>query len=415
MHKQSIETWEHEHVFLGVSHDRNARRTWLVVGLTAIMMVAEIVAGTIFGSMALVADGWHMSTHAAALGISALAYDFARRYARDPRFSYGTGKFGELAAILERLDPGADRAPDRLRVGRAPALAGRHPLRGGDRRGDPRPRREPPERLAALRSPARTWARPWRRRRSPSVMRHDGMMRMTNDTMGIREWSTISHGPSDSDDHGSHDTNLRAAYLHVLADALTSVLAIAALLGGRLFGWTALDPAMGIVGAIVIALWSLGLLRSAGAALLDVVPDRSLEGAVRGRLEIDGDRVSDLHLWRLGPGHTGVTVSVVDVRSEAARRLQGASRRTARPVARHRRGPPLHPRGGASPRRSAVLIAAVALVRTAAVMRRRISGRASRRGCRPRFAVSHNPVACVAGRRRERRSNWRGRPPASRP
>ena len=144
-----------------------------------------------------------------------------------------------------------------------------------------------------------------------SVMRHDGMMRMTNDTMGIMDWSTISHGTSDRDDHGSHDTNLRAAYLHVLADALTSVLAIAALLGGRLFGWTALDPAMGIVGAIVIALWSLGLLRSAGAALLDVVPDRSLEGAVRGRLEIDGDRVSDLHLWRLGPGHTGVTVSVV--------------------------------------------------------------------------------------------------------
>ena len=248
-------------------------------------------------------------------------------------------------------------------------------------------------------------------RRGHAARRHDAHDQRHHGNHGLQNHH---HGPSDSDDHGSHDTNLRAAYLHVLADALTSVLAIAALLGGRLFGWTALDPAMGIVGAIVIALWSLGLLRSAGAALLDVVPDRSLEGAVRGRLEIDGDRVSDLHLWRLGPGHTGVTVSVVDVRSEAARRLQGASRRTARPVARHRRGPPLHPRGGASPRRSAVLIAAIALVRAAAVMRRRISGRASRRGCRRRFAVSHDPVACAAGRRRERRSNWRGRPPASR-
>ena len=167
MHKQSIETWEHEHVFLGVSHDRNARRTWLVVGLTAIMMVAEIVAGTIFGSMALVADGWHMSTHAAALGISALAYDFARRYARDPRFSYGTGKFGDLAAfssalilalialligyelVVRLLSPVAIRFEEAIVV----AILGLGVNLS--------------ERLAALRSPARTWARPWRRRRSP--------------------------------------------------------------------------------------------------------------------------------------------------------------------------------------------------------------------------------------------------------
>jgi cation diffusion facilitator family transporter len=305
MHKQSIETWEHEHVFLGVRHDRNARRTWIVVGLTAIMMVAEIVAGTIFGSMALVADGWHMSTHAAALGISALAYDFARRYAHDPRFSYGTGKFGDLAgfssalilalialligyeSVVRLLSPVAIRFEEAIVVaivGLGVNLLsawllfdpqhghGHDHGTGVDRRG------------------------------------HDAHDQRHHGHHGAEH---VRHGTSDGDRQGSHDTNLRAAYLHVLADTLTSVLAIVALFGGRLFGWTALDPAMGVVGAIVIALWSMGLLRSAGAALLDVVPDRSLEGAVRGRLEIDGDRVSDLHLWRLGPGHTGVTVSVV--------------------------------------------------------------------------------------------------------
>ena len=413
MHKQSIETWEHEHVFLGVSHDRNARRTWLVVGLTAIMMVAEIVAGTIFGSMALVADGWHMSTHAAALGISALAYDFARRYARDPRFSYGTGKFGELAAfssalilalialligyesVVRLLSPVTIRFEEAIVVailGLGVNLLsawllfdpqhghGHDHGAGVDRRGH-------------------------------AARRHDAHDQRHHGNHGLQNHH---HGPSDSDDHGSHDTNLRAAYLHVLADALTSVLAIAALLGGRLFGWSALDPAMGIVGAIVIALWSLGLLRSAGAALLDVVPDRSLEGAVR-RPPRDRRRpcLGSAPMAPRAGAHRGHRVRR-DVRSEAARRLQGASRRTARPVARHRRGPPLHPRGGASPRRSAVLIAAIALVRAATVTRRRISGRASRTGCRRRFAVSHDPVACAAGRRRERRSNWRGRPPASR-
>ena len=103
MHHHTLHDWQHEHVFLGEHHDRHERRTWLVVGLTAAMMVAEIVAGTIFGSMALVADGWHMSTHAAALAIAALAYRFARKHAYDPRFSFGTGKVGELAAFSSAI------------------------------------------------------------------------------------------------------------------------------------------------------------------------------------------------------------------------------------------------------------------------------------------------------------------------
>src|SRR5919112_1883363 len=103
MHTHSLDAWEHHHVFLGEKHDRHERRTWLVVALTTVTMVAEIVAGTLFGSMALLADGWHMSTHAAALGISAFAYRFARVHAHNPRFSFGTGKVGELAAFSSAL------------------------------------------------------------------------------------------------------------------------------------------------------------------------------------------------------------------------------------------------------------------------------------------------------------------------
>ncbi len=128
MHSHSMETWTHDHVFLGQSHDRNERRTWAVVILTAAMMVAEIVGGTVFGSMALVADGWHMSTHAAALTIAALAYRFARAHAHDPRFSFGTGKLGELCRLRQRAHSGDDRAPDRLRKRHAVVRSGKHRL-----------------------------------------------------------------------------------------------------------------------------------------------------------------------------------------------------------------------------------------------------------------------------------------------
>ena len=155
MHSHSIETWRHRHDFLGTSHARNERRTVLVVGLTLAMMVAEIVGGTIFGSMALTADGWHMSTHAAALGIAALAYRFARLHADDPRFAFGTAKLGGFVRLRQCHHPCHDRARHRLRESHAPRQSSGHRLRRSPADRDPRPPREPRKRLAASRRRAR--------------------------------------------------------------------------------------------------------------------------------------------------------------------------------------------------------------------------------------------------------------------
>jgi cation diffusion facilitator family transporter len=293
MHDHSLDRWEHDHVFLGASHDRNERRTWLVVALTSLMMVAEIVAGTVFGSMALVADGWHMSTHAAALAISALAYGFARRHAHDPQFSYGTGKVGELAAFSSALI----LALIALLIAYESALRLLSPVTI----------RFEEATVVAFIGLAVNLASAWllfdKGHHEEGHSHHHHLTH--HDDHGGEAHHAHAH------DHGGHDTNLRAAYLHVLADALTSVLAIIALVAGRSLGWVWLDPVIGIVGALVIARWSWGLLRTSGAALLDMVPNDHLGGSVRERLEVGGDRVSDIHLWRLGPGHTGLTVSIV--------------------------------------------------------------------------------------------------------
>jgi cation diffusion facilitator family transporter len=288
MHSHTLNHWQHEHVFLGEHHDRHERRTWLVVGLTAAMMVAEIVAGTIFGSMALVADGWHMSTHAAALAIAALAYRFARRHAHDPRFSFGTGKVGELAAFSSAII----LALIALLIGYESVVRLMNPvsIQFGEAT------------VVAVIGLAVNLASAWLLAGDHHHGHHHHQ-----DHGGHRH-----HGH----EHGNHhhhggDTNIRAAYLHVLADALTSVLAIVALLAGRFYGWSWLDPVMGVVGAVVIAQWSWGLIRTAGATLLDAVPDHTLARSVRERIEVGEDRVTDLHLWRLGPGHAGLIVSVV--------------------------------------------------------------------------------------------------------
>ena len=215
MHTHSIDRWAHDHVFLGSDHDRHERRTWLVVVLTATMMVAEIIGGNMFGSMAVVADGWHMSTHAAALSIAALSYRFARKHAHDPRFSFGTGKLGELAGfssaiILHR------RAVHRLRV--RDAAPRPVPIQFGE----------------------------------ATIVAAIGLA--VNLLSAWLLFDDDHHHDAHDDEHAhGHDTNIRAAYLHVLADALTSVLAIVALLGGRFFNWVWLDPIMGIVGALFIA------------------------------------------------------------------------------------------------------------------------------------------------------------------
>jgi len=294
MHNHNLHHWQHDHVFLGEHHDRNERRTWLVVGLTAAMMVAEIVAGTVFGSMALVADGWHMSTHAAALAIAALAYRFARKHAHDARFSFGTGKVGELAAFSSAII----LAIIALLIGYESLvrLMTPVPIQFGEAT------------VVAVIGLAVNLASAW-------LLAGDHHHHHHHHGHGHEHPHDHDkhHGHAHGDQHHHHggDTNIRAAYLHVLADALTSVLAIVALLAGRFYGWNWLDPVMGVVGAVVIAQWSTGLIRSAGATLLDAVPDQTLARSVREHIEVGEDRVTDLHLWRLGPGHAGLIISVV--------------------------------------------------------------------------------------------------------
>jgi cation diffusion facilitator family transporter len=287
MHSHSIDHWEHEHRFLGEKHEHHERRTWFVVALAAVMMVAEIVAGTAFGSMALVADGWHMSTHVTALAITAAAYGFARKHAHDARFSFGTGKLGELAGFSSAII----LALVALFIGYESVVRLFSPvtIRFGEAT------------LVAVIGLAVNLVSAW-------------LLFDTSHHHSHREQAhhhADDHEPVHGSHHHGHDTNIRSAYLHVLADALTSVLAIVALLSGRFFGWVWLDPVMGVVGALVIASWSVGLIRSAGAVLLDVVPSQNLLGTIRRRLEVGGDRVADLHVWRLGPGHTGVIAAIV--------------------------------------------------------------------------------------------------------
>ena len=306
MHSDTIERYSHDHAFLGEAHESNERRTMLVVALTAAMMVVEIGAGSMFGSMALVADGWHMSTHVAALGIAALAYRYARTHRHDARFSFGTGKLGELAGFASAiilamiaLYIGYESATRLLApvpiafaeaipiavLGLGVNLSSAWLLHGGEGHGGEADDGHEPHRLF-----------------------HD-----FGDHREHQHKSSAHHSHGDHHHHhgSSGDTNFRAAYVHVLADALTSVLAIVALTAGRFLGWTWLDPVMGLVGTLVIAAWAVTLIRSAGAILLDMIPSGALAERVRAAIEIDGDRVVDLHLWRLGPGHVGAILSLV--------------------------------------------------------------------------------------------------------
>jgi cation diffusion facilitator family transporter len=293
MHSHHMTTWTHGHAFLGAHHGEHERRTWSVVALTAAMMVAEIAGGSLFGSIALVADGWHMATHVAALAIAGLAYLFARRHMHDPRFSLGTGKFGELAAFASAIILGMIA----LGIGYESVLRLVYPVAIHYREAIP---------IAAL-GLCVNLASAWLLRES-----HDH--RHGHDHEGAHQHDHDDHDHHDHDraDAGHHqDLNFRAAYVHVLADALTSVLTIAGLSAAWAFGWTFMDPVVGLVGMIVILSWGLSLVRSAGGVLLDTVPDPTLAQRVRERIETDGDRLADLHLWQLGPGHAAVICSVV--------------------------------------------------------------------------------------------------------
>ena len=271
----------HDHVYLGSSHDENARRTLWVVALTAVMMVGEIIAGYMTGSMALLADGFHMATHAGALGVAAAAYAYAKRHANNQLFSFGTGKVGDLSGFASALMLGVIA----LGIGVESVL----------------------------------------RLFEPIIVAFGTATIIAVVGLGVNIVSAFllsgghHHGHGHDHHHGhdhsqagqSKDNNLRAAYVHVLADALTSVLAIAALLAGRYLGWGWMDPVMGIVGAIVIARWSWALMRDTASVLLDTT-DHHVAEEVRELVEAPGDaRIADLHVWRIGPEAHAAIVSVV--------------------------------------------------------------------------------------------------------
>jgi len=278
----------HSHVFLGSTHDENARRTLWVVALTVVMMVGEIAAGYITGSMALLADGFHMATHAGALGIAAAAYAYAKRHATSARYSFGTGKVGDLGGFASALILGLVS----LGIG--------------------------VESFMRLVNPTQVAFG------TATLIAIVGLA--VNIVSALLLGHGHSHGHHDHEhDHGhphGHDNNLKSAYVHVLADALTSVLAIAALLAGRYLGWVWLDPAMGLVGALVIARWSWTLIGTTAGVLLDRT-DEQVAAEIRQLVETPGDAtITDLHVWRVGPEAHAAIVSVLGQGSLDAERIR---------------------------------------------------------------------------------------------
>jgi cation diffusion facilitator family transporter len=382
---QLLQPARHDHVFLGTDHERAERRTWAVIILCTVMMIAEIVGGALFGSLALIADGLHMSTHAGALLLAALAYTYARRYAHDRSFTFGTGKFGDLAGYtsaivlamialligyeaLERLlHPVAISFNEAIPIavlGLAVNVASAWLLSGGhhhghghahghhhDHGGEPRLAEFDSGALAIevfetnvpprFRVLSAGCALPKCSDLTIETLRPDGSRQLFSfDDKGdflesrdeipephafiarialiqaerqqTRELEFEEHEHEHEHGHGAHhrDNNMRAAVVHVIADAAVSVLVIVGLVLARTFGWLWMDPVAGLIGALVIANWSAGLLRDTGAILLDRMPDCKIADKVRQTIECEGDRVTDLHLWRLGPGHLGAIVSV---------------------------------------------------------------------------------------------------------
>jgi cation diffusion facilitator family transporter len=381
----SFQTGPHGHVFLGKDHDKAERRTWAVILLCSAMMTAEIIGGALFGSLALIADGLHMSTHAGALLLAALAYTYARKYADDRNFTFGTGKFGDLAgyssaiilamialligyeAVSRLLNPVPISFNEAIpiavlglvvNVASAWLLAGGHHhchshghshghghdeesrrIALGHRILDievfednvpPRFRvRTDTNILPAACDVTIETIRPDGRRQLFTFEARDGYLESREEIpephafvarislmhagqAELRELKFEEHDHAHDHGGGAHhrDNNMRAAVVHVMADAAVSVLVITGLLLARAFGWLWMDPLAGFIGALVIANWSVGLLRDTGGILLDRMPDTRMAENVRKTIETEGDRVTDLHLWRLGPGHLGAIVSV---------------------------------------------------------------------------------------------------------
>jgi cation diffusion facilitator family transporter len=365
------------HIFLGEGHEQNERRTWIVIMLCSFMMVAEIVGGLLFGSIALVADGLHMSTHASALLLAALAYSYARRYAEDTRFSFGTGKLGDLAGFSSALvlalislligyeaitrfiwpvpisfNEAIPIAVLGLGVNVASVLllsGGGHHHHGHSHADHDHDHDEahslqtdagpllleiiedgvlPRFKLSCVGQPLAAndviieTVRPDGARQVFDMAARNGYLESRDEIPephGFVAHVSINHGSTYSVDFQEHehahgtahqDNNMRAAIIHVLADAAVSVLVIVGLSLGRFLGWTWMDPVAGLCGAVVIAAWSYGLVRDTGAVLLDMNPDRAMAERMRATIETDGDQLTDFHVWRLGPGHLGAVLSV---------------------------------------------------------------------------------------------------------
>jgi Co/Zn/Cd efflux system component len=381
----------HSHIFLSAAHEESERRTWMVIWLCAFMMVAEIIGGMVFGSIALVADGLHMSTHASALLLAALAYSYARRYASDDRFTFGTGKLGDLAGFTSAIvlamiailigyeaftrfispvpidfDEAIPIAVLGLIVNVASVLllsgGGHHHGHGHDHAAhshhqDAR-RIEtsegvllleifeegvPPRFRLSLESDREPLpddvtietVRPRGARQAFPMVDRGGYLESIDEVPEPHAFTVLvslctdAHAVAfeehhDADARAHRDNNMRAAIIHVVADAAVSVLVIVGLLLGRILGWVWMDPAVGMCGAVVIAAWSYGLVRDTGAILLDMNPDREMARRVRATIEAEGDRLTDLHLWRLGPGHIAAILSIATAKqrgSEHYRRL----------------------------------------------------------------------------------------------
>jgi len=274
MHIYKLGEWQHHHQF-NMENPQGERNTWKVIFLTLVMMVIEIVAGLLFGSMALLADGFHMATHTFALGITAIAYYYSRKHAHDRRYSFGTGKIGVLGGFTSAI-------------------------------------------FLALVSFAMIFESSIRLVTPISIRFNEAIfvavigLAVNLVSAYLLHGSGADHHHSEHEHNECHDHNLRAAYLHVIADALTSLLAIVALITGKYFGWIWMDPIMGIVGAIVILKWAYNLVTQTGKILLDYNVDKSFMTKIKVILESDSDtRISDIHAWKLGSQKYAAIVSIV--------------------------------------------------------------------------------------------------------
>lgn len=296
---------QHSHVFLGEGHSRAERQAWAVIWLCGVMMALEVVGGILFGSVALIADGLHMSTHASALLLTALAYSYARRHVGDRRFTFGTGKLGDLAGFTSAVI----LAMIALLIGYEAVSRFIHPVPIHFREAIP---------IAVL-GLAVNLTSAWLLSRGGHHHHHhghvdDGRIAGEERAIGFEEHEHHAEHGNERHAHGSaagsRDNNMRAAIIHVAADAAVSVLVIVGLSLARAFGWLWMDPLAGTAGALVIASWSFGLIRDTAGVLLDMNPDQALEESICGAVAAQGDRLTDLHVWRLGPGHLGAIVAV---------------------------------------------------------------------------------------------------------